>query len=64
MKYTKVSYLIKGRDMFNTQKDLYFQDAEKGTAAYHTITGLLQDLYQNNLILDYSIDFGFTEDIQ
>jgi len=64
MKYTKLSYRIKGRDMFHTQKNLYFQDAEKGTAAYHIITDLLQDLYQNNLIIDFSIDFGFTEDIK
>ena len=64
MKYTKVSYHVKGRDMFHTQKDLYFQDAEKGTAAFHIIRDLLENMYLHNLILDFSIDIGFTEDIQ
>ena len=64
MKYTKISVRIKGRDMFHMQKNLYFMDAEKGNAAYHIIMDLLSDMYRLNLILDFSIDFGFTEDIQ
>lgn len=50
--------------MFHMQKNLYFMDAEKGNAAYHIIMDLLSDMYRLNLILDFSIDFGFTEDIQ
>ena len=64
MKYTKVSYRIKGRDMFHMQKNFYFQDAEKGTAAYNIIRELIEGLYENNLIIDFSIDIDFTEDIQ
>ena len=64
MKFTKVSYHIKGRDMFHMQKNLYFQDAEKGTSAYNIIRELLENMYMANLILDFSIDIDFTEDIK
>lgn len=63
-KYVKIEYHIVGREYHLLTRVLYYSDAEKASAAYHTIDDTLRSMYEHELILNYYMTMDFTEDIQ